>query len=189
MDKRIIAIFRVVIVAILSFVFGLPLLEPFKLECSVAEFYFGDNNSNLRAMWPVQLTMFVYLLLASIYIVQTFLYLRIGSAMNGKDSSIIRFFKLSLKALQEFPDNSSPSTGEKHENIERVLRYRDGKLANMGVADAADYMKGTGHIDHMLTRSDLPQAQKSLDYLNGRLGNMGNDDAVEFLRGGKTDKH
>jgi hypothetical protein len=83
-------------------------------------------------------------------------------------------------------ERSSGSSG--YDNIERVLHYRDGKIANMGVADAANYIKGTGHIDHMMARTDLPQSQKTLSYLNNRLGNMGNDDAIKFLKGEKESK-
>jgi hypothetical protein len=182
MDKRIVGVFRLLVVAILSFGFGLPILEPFQLECNVTEFIYEDNNPELRAMWPVQLTLFVYLLLASFYIFQTFMYLRLGRAMNGKDAGIVRFFKLTFKALRELPYDTTPTLGG-YNNIERVLRYRDSKMANMGVEDAANYMRSTGHIDHMMTRTDLPQSQKALSYLNGRMGNMGNDDAIEFIKG------
>lgn len=182
MDKRIIGIFRLIVTLILGYGFNMPILEPFQFECEIAEFYYGDNNSILREMWPVRLTMFVYLLLASFYIMQTFMYLRIGRALNRKDTGIVRFFKLLIHGIQEMPYTHSTSSSG-YDNIERVLRYRDGKMANMGVADAAKYMAGTGHIDQMMTRKDLPQAQKALSYLNNRMGNMGNDDAIEFLRG------
>jgi hypothetical protein len=186
--KQLIGIFRIIIyiVAIYSFDFS---LDPYDLKIWASDMIHGAHTPELRETASVWLVRFLVLGASSFYIIQSFVYIFIGNALNGKNTGLFRFLRIlvrdSVEAIRDPYFWTNSSTGGDLGGIEKVLSYRDNKMALMTNKEAAEYMRGTGHVDMMLNRPDLKQSRKTLSYLNNKIAFMDNESALEFLKGSK----
>lgn len=67
-------------------------------------------------------------------------------------------------------------------NINRVLKYREGKMGLMTNDQATQYLMQTSKLDN-LYGSNGPNTKRTLDYIEGRIGLMSNDTAIDFISG------
>lgn len=151
------------------------------------DLFYGSHTFELRKAGSGLVT-FIGLIsygLASFYIIQTLIYLWIGPALEGKNTGVLRFFKYVIIGLRDCANESwtSGTSDSNLSNIENILKYRDNKMAFMSNKDAAEFMRGTGHIDMMLSRPDLEQSRKTLSYLNNKIAFMSNESALNFIKG------
>lgn len=186
--KQLIGIFRVTIYLILAFFFAKE-MDAINVEYFVSDIIHGSHTAEFRESTSVKLIMLPILFIFGFYIIQTILYIFIGNALNGKSTGPLRFLGYLITGIQECANDpnfwSSSSNSSDLGNIEKVLSYRDNKMALMSNKEAAEYMKGTGHVDMMISRPDLKQSRKTLSYLNNKVALMDNETALNFLKGNK----
>jgi len=184
MDKQLIGIFRVAISLVAILFFDLPSVYEFKLW--VSDMIHGGYTQELRNTTSVSLVMFISLGILSFYILQTILYIFVGSALNGRNAGIVNFIKHSFKSIREISNGghfwTKSSENGSLDRINDVLKYRDNKMAMMSNSQAVDLMKKTGHVDAIMSQSDLPQSRKALSYLNNKVALMDNKQALEFIQ-------
>lgn len=184
MDKQLIGIFRLAVYIALMFLVDLPSLREY--EIWVTEVIHGEYTSELRNSTSVWLVRLISLGIMSFYILQTILYIFVGSALNGRNSGIVNFFRHSFRSIREIANGShfwtNSSDAGSLNRINDVLKYRDNKMSMMSNSQAAKLMKKTGHIDAIMSQPDLPQSRKALSYLNNKVALMDNKQALEFLQ-------
>ena len=187
--KQLIGIFRVTVYLILMFTFPNLSLDTTDIKYWVSDVIHGSHAPEFRTSTSVSLIMFPILALIGFYIFQTGFYIFIGNALNGKNTSPLRFLGYLITGIQECANDpnfwSSNSNSSDLGSIEKVLSYRDNKMALMSNKEAAEYMKGTGHVDMMISRPDLKQSRKTLSYLNNKVALMDNESALNFLKSNK----
>jgi hypothetical protein len=186
--KQLIGILRVIACLVFVYYFDIN-FEMRDLKFWVSDMIHGAHTIEFRDTTSVGLVMFPILASVSYYFIQTAMYIFVGNELDGKDTSLLRFFKYVVSGIRECINDphfwaSDPGNGSLN-NVEELIKYRDGKMAFMSNADAADYMKGTGHLDLMMSRPDLKQSRKALGYLNGKLAFMDNKSGLEFLKNQK----
>lgn len=188
MDKRLIGFLRVIFYLILFVLLNLP-ISNFEVKLFISDLIHGSHGFEVRDTMGVKLVTFLYFGINSFFIIQTLMYIFIGGALNNRNTSIFRFFKLLISGIREMSQTqnfwTNSSTSVATDQIERVIQYRDNKIALMSNREAVEYMKGTGHIDFMMSRPDLKQNKKVLSYMNGKMAFMDNETAVNFLKGQK----
>jgi len=184
--KQEIGIFRLIVFLVLMFTTNIS-MDTMDLKFWISDMIHGSHALEFRNSMSVSLFMGPILAVMSFYIAQTGIYLFIGRALEGKNTGLIRFLGYVIKGLQECANDpnfwSSSSSDSNYDNIEKLLKYRDNKMAFMSNREAAEYMKGTGHIDMMISRPDLKQSRKTLSYLNNKTAFMSNESALNFLKG------
>lgn len=188
MSKQLIGFFRIITFMMIVSVFNPPLYGT-ELRMFISDVIYGVHDEVHRNSTAVFAISLIFLTVISFYIIQSLVYLFIGNALEGKDTGIIRFFRLCISGLQDAANDknfwSQKGSSKDLSNIQRVLSYRDNKIAFMSNSQAAEYMKGTGHVDFMISNKDLPQSQKTLSYLNNKIAFMDNESALQFLKGDK----
>lgn len=188
--KQLIGIFRIALLMVLAYVFKLPILDPFEIKIMISKLvHSGQYTSEFRDSLSVNLIMFVILGLMCFYILQSLIYIFLGHALEGKRTGLFRFLGYVVSGLRECARDpyfwTRSSGSDDFSRLEDVLKYRDNKMAFMDNKRAAEYMKGTGHIEHLMNRKDLKQSQKTLSYLNNKVAFMDNERALDYLRGKK----
>jgi len=132
--------------------------------------------------------MLIVLGLFSFYLLQSLIFIFVPAVQN-RNTSLINFIKHSVKALGEIGSNphfwSSGSEDGSLNRINEVLSYRDNKMAFMNNEKASEFMRGTGHVDMLMSRPDLKQSRKALSYMNNKIAFMSNESALEFMKGMK----
>jgi hypothetical protein len=186
--KQLIGVFRiavyVVIVQFTDFNFSAT-----DIAAWLAETIHGANTPEFRGSDAVWFGKLFILVPFGFYIIQTFMYIIIGNALDGKNTSFIRFLRIlardSIIAARDplFWASSDVSGGLPQ--VEKVLSYRDNKMAMMNNKDAAEFMRSTGHVDMLLSRTDLKQSRKALSYMNNKMACMSNEKALDYLKGQK----
>jgi len=186
--KQLIGIFRIAIYLVLIFTTDIS-LDPMHLKFWISDMIHGSHAIEFRDSLSVSLVMGPILLIGAFYIIQTIMYIFIGNALEGKNTSPLRFLGILIKDLREVARDpnfwTSDSGSGDLNNIERVLSYRDNKMACMDNKSASEYMSGTGHVDFMLNRPDLKQSRKTLGYMNNKIALMDNETALNYIRGNK----
>lgn len=187
--KQLIGLFRVTVYLILVFTTNISLDVVMDFKFWVSDMIHGSLAAEFRNSMSVTFVMIPILALASFYIIQTILYVFIGNALAGKNTSPLRFLRLAISGLRECANDpdfwiSNSGSGDLN-NIERVLSYRDNKMALMDNKAATEYMSGTGHVDFMMSRPDLKQSRKALSYMNNKIALMDNETAVKYIKGSK----
>lgn len=184
MNKQLIGFLRLVIVFGIAWILNLS-FSAYDLKLFVSDLVHGAHTPELRDSVSVNTIMIVVLGLFSFYVLQSLVYLLVP-AVQERNTSLINFIKLSVKALGEIGKDpyfwTNGSNDGNLENINRVLSYRDNKMALMSNEKAVEFMKGTGHIDMLLSRPDLKQSRKALSYLNNKMAFMSNESALNFMK-------
>lgn len=188
--KQLIGIFRIALIMVLAYVFKLPILDTFELKIMVSKLvHSGEYSAEFRNSLSVSLIMLVILGVMSFYIIQSFVYIFIGSALEGKNTGLFRFIGYVISGLRECASApyfwSSSSNTSDYSRIEDVLKYRDNKMALMDNKQAAEYIKGTGHLEYLMTRKDLKHSRRTLSYLNNKLAFMDNEMGLDYLKNQK----
>lgn len=186
--KQLIGIFRVAIYLILVFTTDIS-LDPLDLKFWISDIIHGSHATEFRDSLSVNFILFPILAIISFYIIQTILYIFIGNALDGKNTNPLRFLGYVVSGLRDCVNDtnfwtSSSDSGDLN-NIERVLSYRDNKMALMDNRSAAEYMQGTGHVDLMISRPDLVQSRKTLSYMNNKIALMDNETALNYIKGSR----
>ena len=184
MSKRLIVVFRIVAYLVVI-IFFTKEIDSFEFENFISDIIYGAHTAEFRDKAVIVIFEILYYGILSFYIIQTLAYIMCGDALDGKNTSIFRFIKLAIIGLRDAINDpwSSSSSDSGYSNIENILKYRDNKMAFMSNKEAAEYMKGTGHIDMMISRPDLKQSRKTLSYLNNKMSFMSNESALNFLKG------
>lgn len=186
--KQAIGYFRVIVYLVLLFTTNIS-MNTMDLKFWVSDMIHGSHTIEFRDSLSVSIVFGTILAFVGFYIIQTFVYIIIGNDLSGKNTGILRFLYYVIRDLirvSKDPDFwSSDSKGGDLNNIERVLSYRDNKMAFMSNKEAAEYIRGTGHVDMLLNRPDLKQSRKTLSYLNNKMAFMDNETALNFLKGNK----
>ena len=188
--KQLIGIFRITLLMVLVYLFELPLLEPFEIKIMVSKLvHSGEYTAEFRDSLSVSLIMLVILGVMSFYIIQSFIYIFIGSALEGKNTGLFRFIGYVITGLRECANDpyfwSSSSNTSDYSRIEDILKYRDNKMALMDNKQAAEYIKGTGHLEYLMSRKDLKHSRRTLSYLNNKLAFMDNETGLNYLKNQK----
>lgn len=187
--KQLIGIFRIALALVLMYVFELPITDTFELKCWVSDLVHGSHTSNFRETGSVSVIMFLILGVFSFYIIQSFIYIFIGQALEGKRTGLFRFLGYVFSGLRDCANDpyfwSSSSESGDLSRIDEVLSYRDSKMALMSNREAAEYMKGTGHVEHLMSRRDLKRSRKVLSYVNNKMNLMDNETALNYLKNQK----
>lgn len=188
MDKQVIGFFRIVLFFVLFGALGVP-SDPFEYKLMISDLIHGGHSAELRNSTSVSIIMAISLGVISFYIIQSLAYIFVGSALNGRNTSIFNFFRHVFKSLGEMRNDphfwTSDSASGGSNSLDKVMSYRDNKMAMMNNADAAELMKKTSHIDAARANPDLPQSKKVLSYLNNKVALMDNKSALEYLQNGK----
>jgi len=188
MDKQLIGVFRLLLAAILFVVLDVP-SDPFEYKLMISELIHGGYSAELRNTAIVSIVMAVSLGILSFYILQSVIYIFVGSALNGRNTSIFNFFRHVFKSFGEMRNDphfwTSDSNGGGTNSLQNVLSYRDNKMAMMNNAQAAEVMKKTSHVDSFLANPDHPQSKKVISYLNNKVAMMDNKTALEYLQNDK----
>ena len=186
--KQLIGIFRIALFIVLIFSFDIS-LDPFDLKLWVSDMIHGAHTPELRSSDIVWFVNFLILGAASFYIIQSFVYIVVGNSLDGKNTGLFRFLKLivsgTLEAIRDPHFWASDDTSGGLAQVEKVLSYRDNKMALMSNREAAEFMRSTGHVDMLLSRPDLKQSRKALSYMNNKMAFMSNDQALNYLKGQK----
>lgn len=186
--KQLIGLFRVAVFLMLIFTTNIS-FDVMDLKFWVSDMIHGSHAAQFRNSMSVTFVMIPILALASFYIIQTILYVFIGNALAGKNTSPLRFLRLSISGLRDCVNQpnfwSSNSGSGDLSNIERVLSYRDNKMALMDNETATEFMSGTGHVDFMMSRPELKQSKKTLSYMNNKMALMDNETALNYIKGYK----
>lgn len=186
--KQLIGIFRITVYLVLVFTTNIS-LDPMDLKFWVSDMIHGSHAIEFRDSLSVSLVTGPILAIVSFYIIQTILYIFIGNALDGKNTSPLRFLRYLIRDLRKVSRDpnfwASDSGSSDLSNIERVLSYRDNKMALMDNRSAAEYMSGTGHVDLMISRPELRQGRKTLSYMNNKIALMDNETALNYIRGNK----
>ena len=180
-NKTLIGLIRVLIFIPLAYYLDLS-LDSYELKLWLSNLIHGGTEEVMRESTSVAFGMIVILGAASFFVIQTLVYLFIGHNLEGKRTGIFSFIKHAVVGLFEVGIPSTPHTRENLSNIDRVLSYRDNKMSFMDNARAAEFMKGTGHVDMMISQPGLKNSQKTLSYLNNKMAFMSNDRAMDFLK-------
>jgi len=187
--KQLIGIFRIIIALVLVYAFDIPLFDVDALKFWVSDMIHGSHSSDFRNTTSVSLTMLVILSTAVFYTIQSFVYIFLGDALEGKKTGLFRFVGLVLSGLRECANDrgfwTTDSGASDLSRINDLMTYRDNKMALMNNKDAAEFMSGTGHVEHMMNRPDLKQSRKALSYLNNKIAFMDNESALNFIKGQK----
>jgi len=187
--KQLIGIFRIALVLILMYGFELPIMDTFKMECWLSELFHGENTAELRDSASVSFSMFFILGVMSFYIIQSFVYIFVGHALEGKNTGLFRFLGYVVSGLRECANDpyfwSSSSSSSDFSRIEDVLKYRDSRMKMMSNREAAEFMRGTGNVEHLLNNKDLKRSRKVLSYMNNKMNLMDNERALEYLKNGE----
>jgi len=115
---------------------------------------------------------FILILGALIYLVKGVFFLM---SLNVEEVPAV---EVSLKELFRKPCTSS---GDDTENIDRIKRYRDSKLAAMTNSDAAKEYKKTAWVDG-LTSDSGPHTQATRRYINAQLAAKTNEQGYQWLK-------
>ena len=181
MNKQLIGFLRVIAALVLMYGFDLG-VSPFEIRLWVSDLIHGAHTPELRHSASVVSTMLVILGLYSFYTFQTLGYIFVP-ALQERNTSLFNFVKIAIRGLRDVDSLSSDSNDSSdYDRINKVLSYRDNKMAFMSNKDAAEFMKGTGHIDMMLSRPDLKQSRKALSYMNNKMSFMSNESALSFMK-------
>ena len=78
--------------------------------------------------------------------------------------------------------DDSPRYPGPHQNIGRLLEYRDSYMGTQGNDKNAKMYMETGWLDGMLSNPQGENTQRTLRYLDGMLGTMGNKEGLEYLK-------
>lgn len=189
--KPLIGIFRIAMVFVLGYGFGLPILDTFEIKIMVSKLvHSGEFSDEFRNSASVSFIMFVILSVISFYIIQSFVYIFAGSSLEGKNTGLFRFIGYVISGLREcfyyhYFWSTNTNTAD-YSRIEDVLSYRDNKMALMTDKEAAEYIKGTGHLEYLMTRKDLKHSRRMLSYLNNKLAFMDNEMGLDYLKNQKS---
>lgn len=188
MNKQMIGVFRVAVYLVIVIFFPRE-FNNFNFKFWISDFLYGSHATEFRSSTAISLIMLLYYGILSFYIIQTMLYIFIGGALTGRKTGLFRFLGLLISGIQEAASApnfwTSRSGSIQTDQIEKVLQYRDNRMAMMSNEDAVEFSKGTGHVEQMLTRPDLRQNRKVLSYMNNKIAFMDNETALEYLRGQK----
>jgi hypothetical protein len=186
--KKLIGILRLIAYFVFVYAFDMG-FDAYDLRLWVSDMIHGAHTPALRGTTSVSLIVLAVMAPVCYYIIQTVLYIIVGNELNGKNTSLLRFLKYVVSGLRECANNphfwSNDSGSNNLSSVEEIIKYRDSKMAFMSNKDAAEYMKGTGHLDMMMSRPDLKQSRKTLSYLNGKLAFMDNESGLKFLKNQK----
>lgn len=187
MNKQLIGFLRIAIVFGLAWGFDLS-LNAYDLKLYVSDLVNGAHTPELRDSLTVSSIMLIVLGLFSFYLIQSLIYIFVP-ALQEKNTSLFNFIKHSVRALGEIGRDpyfwSNSSNDGDLSRINEVLSYRDNKMAMMSNSQAVDFMRGTGHVDMLLSRPDLKQSRKALSYMNNKMSFMSNESALNFMKSKK----
>ena len=185
MNKQLIGVIRVIVALVLMYKFEFS-FDPYDLKLWISDLIHGAHTPELRSSDSVAYAMIFVLGVASFFIIQTLLYIFIP-ALQNRNTSIFNFARHSFIAVIENLQDpyfwSSSSEGGNLDAVNKVLSYRDNKMAMMNNEQAAEFMRGTGHVDMLLSRPDLKQSRKALSYMNNKMAMMTNEQGLNFMKG------
>ncbi len=186
MNKQLIGIFRIGVYLVIVFFYARE-FDNFNFKFWISDLIYGSHSEEFRGKILIDLIMLVYYGIISFYILQTFLYISIGSALQDKRTGLFRFIGMFFSAVWEISQNPhlwfTSSGSRTKSNIERVLEYRDAKMSNMTNEQAVKFMSGTAHVDFMMTRPDLKQHSRALNYMDSKMSSMDNETALKYIKG------
>jgi hypothetical protein len=185
--KQLIGIFRIALYIVVMYSFDIS-LDPYDLKLWVSDMIHGAHTPELRNSAIVWFVNFLILGASSFYIIQSLVYILAGSALDGKNTGIFRFLKLFTAGIVDavrdprFWSSSDISGGLPQ--IDKVMQYRDNKMAMMSNKEAISYMNSTAQLDQLVTSTHLKQSRKALSYMNNKMAMMSNESAIKWLQGG-----
>lgn len=185
--KQLIGIFRIAIYIVMVYYFDIS-LDPYDLKLWASDMIHGAHTPELRNSDSVWIVQFLVIGASSFYIVQSVVYILIGNALDGKKTGIFSFLKLLISGIIEaardpyFWSSSDISGGLPQ--IEKVMQYRDNKMAMMSNKNAVKYMNSTAQLDQLVSSSHLKQSRKVLSYMNNKMAMMTNESAIKWLQDG-----
>lgn len=187
--KQLIGLFRIAVCLFVGVYLEIEFLDTRNIETWVSDLIHGGHTQELRDSMSVKLSMLVIQGVIAFYILQTVVYIFVGHAMEGKNTGLFRFIGLVISGLQECARDpyfwTSDSGSGDFNRLDDLMKYRDNKMAFMSNEQAADYMRGTGHVDFMMANRDLKQSRNVLGYLNNKVALMSNEQAIDYLKGKK----
>jgi len=185
MNKQLIGVLRVIVALVLMYSFDVS-FDPYDLKLWISDLIHGAHTPELRNSDSVAMAMIPFALVAGFFIIQTILYITVP-ALQSRNTSIFNFTKHSFVAIIENLRDphfwASSSESGNLDRVNEVLSYRDNKMAMMNNSQAVDFMRGTGHVDMLLSRPDLKQSRKALSYMNNKMSMMSNEQALNFMKG------
>lgn len=72
---------------------------------------------------------------------------------------------------------------DSYRNINRILEYRDSKMAGMNDRDAADLMRSTSYLNTISSGSSSKNSQRALDFVESRMAGMSGEKGIQYLQG------
>ena len=95
----------------------------------------------------------------------------------------ISTFSIYIPTFEDKTPGGVPVKGcDSYPNINRVLSYRESKLASMSPERAADLYVGCSKIESLYTGySNGPETQRTLSYIESKLSSMSSDRALNYL--------
>lgn len=185
--KQLIGIFRITLYIVIICSFDIS-LDPYDLKLWVSDMIHGAHTPELRSSAIVWFVNFLILGASSFYIIQSLVYILAGNALDGKNTGLLRFLKLFvsgiIEAVQDPSFWSSSDISGGLQQVDKVMQYRDNKMAMMSNRDAVSYMSSTSQLDMLVSSSHLKQSRKALSYMNNKMAMMSNESAITWLQGG-----
>ena len=185
--KQLIVIFRIALYLAIIYSFDIS-LDPYELKLWVSDMIHGAHTPELRNSDIVWFVNLLILGASAFYIIQSVVYILVGNALEGKNTGILRFLKLAFSgvvdAIQDPQFWSSSDISGGLPQVDKVMQYRDNKMAMMSNKEAVSYMSSTSQLDMLVSSSHLKQSRKALSYMNNKMAVMSNDSAIKWLQGG-----
>jgi hypothetical protein len=72
---------------------------------------------------------------------------------------------------------------DSYRNINRILEYREAKMAGMNSRDAAEFMRSTSFLNTIGSGSSGRNSQRALDFVESRMAGMSGEKGIQFLQG------
>ena len=186
MKKRLIGIFRIITFIYILPLFGIDLSDSIAFKNYISELIYGEYNMELRNSGVVVFFALISYLIISFYIIQSIIYILIGPAFEDKNTGLFRFVGYVISGIRDYIEDPRSSSSEYDLNrLEEVMRYRDSKMKLMSNKDAVEYMKGSGYVEHLMSRRDLKRSREVLSYLNNKVNLMDNERAFNFIKNQK----
>lgn len=72
---------------------------------------------------------------------------------------------------------------DNYRNINRILEYRETKMAGMNSRDAADFMISTSYLNTISSGNSGKNSQRALNFVESRMTGMSGERGIQFLQG------
>lgn len=70
-----------------------------------------------------------------------------------------------------------------YKNINRILDYRDSKMAGMNDRDAAEFMRSTSYLNTINSGISGKNSQRALNFVESRMAGMSGEKGIQYLQG------